>query len=108
MERELNRLARLLREIAADAGYVMVYGPAPEPVAYFRAQYERITRRLRMLDPSFERLPALPEDASPGAVRVLAREAAFRVERTLRRMRRRSRTDGDCLLTFFHRLFELG
>ncbi|WP_457654130.1 hypothetical protein [Rhodocaloribacter sp.] len=108
MERELNRLARLLREIVADAGYAMVYCPEPETVAFCRRQYERIARRLRMLDPSFARLPVLPEDASPGAVRVLAREAAFRVERTLRRMRRRSRSEADCLLTFFHRLFDFG
>jgi len=106
MERELNRLACLLREIAAEAGYAMVYGPAPESVAYCRRQYVRVARRLRMLDPSFDRLPDLPEGASPGAVRVVAREAAFRVERTLRRMRRRA--DGPCLLHFFHRLFDFG
>ncbi|GIV60174.1 hypothetical protein GQ464_002970 [Rhodocaloribacter litoris] len=99
-ERELKRLARLLRTLVWDAGFAVVHRTPPDTLPFLRRQYAGIAHRLRELDPAFARLPGLPEDASPGAVRMAARSVLACIEVHLRHRQRtrRSLPTTGCLL----------
>ncbi|MFQ5568629.1 MAG: hypothetical protein ACE5G0_03075 [Rhodothermales bacterium] len=77
MERELTRLATLLRQIAYDAGYVFLCRSDPKSARFCIEQYNRIHARLGTLDPELTaRVAPLPLDAPAGEVRILARTLA--------------------------------
>jgi len=84
MERELARLANVLRQIAHDAGWVLLCREAPGTLRFSIAQYNRIHARLGEIAPALTTLfGRLPEEASAGQVRIVARAlAAYLYEQT--------------------------
>jgi hypothetical protein len=78
MDREVVRLTRVLREIAHDAGFAMIYRSSPEAAAFCAGQYNRVVCRLQELHgEAFAALPHLPPEASPARIRMAARDAAW-------------------------------
>ncbi|MFQ5569041.1 MAG: hypothetical protein ACE5G0_05165 [Rhodothermales bacterium] len=81
MKAEQTHLVNVLRQIAYDAGCALLGSAEPETTRRCAARYNRVCARLRQLDPTITSVCAcLPEDASPGSVRMAARTAALRAE----------------------------
>ena len=84
MSTDKKVLAQTLRQIAYDAGCALLDHADPETTRGCAAHYNRVCTRLRRLHPSLTSpCPCLPENASPGRIRMAARDAALYVERTI-------------------------
>ncbi len=84
MEQELTSLADALRRIAYDAGCALLRPAAAGATQHCAARYNHVFGRLRTLEPALvARFAPLPEDASPGSVRLAARDVAGSLEHTL-------------------------
>lgn len=89
MERELKRLAAVLHQIAYDAGCALLGGGAAETARFCTAQYNRIHARIADLDPALSTLfGALPNDATAGQVRIIARALAASITEKTRTERK--------------------
>jgi hypothetical protein len=93
MDREVARLANVLCQIAHDAGWVLLCREAPGTLRFSIAQYNRIHARLGEIAPALTTLfGRLPEDASAGQVRIVARAlAAYLYEQTRREAMKQTR-----------------
>ncbi len=90
MDRELKRLAAVLHQIAHDAGCALLGRGASDSARFCAAQYNRIHARIAELDPDLSALfGALPEDASAGQVRIVARALAASIKEKARAERKK-------------------
>ena len=94
MERELKRLAAVLHRIAHDAGCALLCRDAPDSVRFCTAQYNRIRARIAELDADLAALfGPLPNDATAGQVRIVARALAASIREKARAERRKARAE---------------
>ncbi len=92
MERELKRMAAVLHQIAHDAGCALLCRDAAETARFCTAQYNRIHARIAELDPSLTALfGPLPNNATAGQVRIVARALAASIKEKTRAERKRAR-----------------
>jgi hypothetical protein len=76
-DREVIRLATVLREIARSSRDSALADEAGEGQAFCAQQYNRILARLGEIDPATAQLfPPLPETAPPRLVRAVSKELA--------------------------------
>lgn len=95
MEQELKRLAAVLHQIAHDAGCALLNRGAAETARFCTAQYNRIHARIADLDPALSALfGALPEKATAGQVRIVARALAASIKEKARAERKKTRAEG--------------
>ncbi len=108
MKRTWIKLDLLLQQLIYDAGFAMVYTPAPDVVAHCRRQYRRVVERLVALDPSAGKYcPTLDEAASAGCVRMAARTVRAYLAEEQKRLRRQECSVLPCLVSrFFGRVLE--
>ena len=98
MEREAKRLAAVLHQIAYDAGYVLLCRGDPEIVRFCIAQYNRVYARLVELNPALTApFGRLPDDASAGEVRIVARALAAYIKEKTRKERKRAWAGVGCI-----------
>ena len=91
MERELKRLAAVLHQIAHDAGCALLRRDASETARFCTAQYNRIHARIAELDPALSALfGALPDEATAGQVRIIARALAASIKEKTRTQRKKA------------------
>jgi hypothetical protein len=75
--REVRKLANVLRRIARAAWYAAWRSTEPEAARFCAAQYNRVLARLEALEPAVKPLFApLAETASPQVIRMAAVELA--------------------------------
>ena len=98
MEREAKRLAAVLHQIAYDAGYVLLCRGDPEIVRFCITQYNRVLARLGELNPALTApFGRLPDDASAGEIRIVARALVAYIREKTRKQRKRARVGGGCI-----------
>ena len=88
MRKDLARLAKTLHLIAHDAGYVLLYGNAPQCIHLYVAQFNRVYARIREQEQNLgaaSSISPLSDDASAGDVRIAARALAVFIEEKLRK-----------------------
>ena len=86
MERDLEQMARVLRQVAHDAGCALLGRRDAEALRFCIDQYNRIRTRLGTIDTAYTTLfGRLPADAHPGDVRILARALSLYIREKLRR-----------------------
>lgn len=101
MEQELARLARVLRQIAHDAGCALLYKADPKSVQFCVAQYNNIIARLGELDETVGTIfSPLEEDVTFGQVRMAARSVASYLKDSLRQKQERRPSFVECLDLF--------
>ena len=96
MEQELQRLAAVLHQIAHDAGCaILTRGPA-ETARFCTDQYNRVHARIAELDPALTTVfGPLPDEATIGQVRIVARALAASIREKIRS--KRTNTWAECL-----------
>ena len=100
MERDLERLENVLRQIAHDAGCALLYKNPRENIVLCIARYNRVHARVQELTPVIaSRVAFLPDDASAGEVRIASRALAAYIAEHLRKEHSRVH-EGACLLGF--------
>ena len=98
MERETKRLAAVLHQIAYDAGYVLLCRGDPEIAKYCIAQYNRVHARLGEVNPALTApFGRLPDDASAGEIRIVARALVAYIREKTRKQRKRARVGVGCI-----------
>ena len=96
MEQELTRLAAVLHQIAHDAGCALLGRDPAETARFCRAQYNRIHARIAQLDPTLTTVfGPLPDAATAGQVRIVARALAVSIREKIRSTRKN--VWADCL-----------
>ena len=81
MDQELKTLVETLQDVAYQAGYALLNPERSDRLEEASSRLRCACRRLRAFYPSVACLCTLPEDASPGDVRLAARDAATFVRR---------------------------
>ena len=98
MEREAKKLAAVLHQIAHDAGYVLLCRGDPEIVRFCITQYNRVLARLIELNPALTApFGRLPDDASAGEIRIVARALVAYIREKTRKQRKRARIGVGCI-----------
>ncbi len=98
MEREAKKLAAVLHQIAHDAGYVLLCRGDPEIVRFCIAQYNRVYARLGELNPALTApFGRLPDDASAGEIRIVARALVAYIREKTRKERKRAWAGMGCI-----------
>ncbi len=98
MERETKILAAVLHQIAYDAGYVLLCRGDPEIVPFCIAQYNRVHARLGEVNPALTApFGRLPDDASAGEIRIVARALVAYIREKTRKQRKRARGGVGCI-----------
>ena len=93
MKPEIRKLAAVLRQIAHEAGHTMLCRGEPEITRFCTAQYNRIHARLMEQAPELAAsFGPLPDDASAGEVRIMARALAAYIHEKTRQERQRTWT----------------
>ncbi len=77
MYRDLSNLADDLHHFAYDSGRALLFPVDADTTRHYAAQYNCVYGQLRECTPSLaSAVMPLPEDASPGNIRIAARTAA--------------------------------
>ena len=77
MNRDLTNLVDALREIAYEAGRALLFPVDADTTRCYAARYNCVYGQLRERTPCLtSNVKPLPEDASPGSIRIAARAAA--------------------------------
>ena len=98
MEREAKRLAAVLHQIAYDAGYVLLCRGDPETVRFCIDQYNRVHARLSEVNPALTApFGRLPDDASAGEIRIVARALVAYIREKMRKQRKQTRVGVGCI-----------
>ena len=98
MERETKRLAAVLHQIAYDAGYVLLCRGDPETVRFCIDQYNRVHARLSEVNPALTApFGRLPDDASAGEIRIVARALVAYIREKTRKQRKQTRVGVGCI-----------
>ncbi len=98
MEREAKRLAAVLHQIAHDAGYALLCRGEPEIVRFCIAQYNRVHARLGEHNPALTSpFGRLPDDASAGEIRIVARALVAYIREKTRKQRKQARAGVGCI-----------
>ena len=89
MEHELKRLAAVLHQIAHDAGCALLKPGAPDAARFCTTQYNRVHARIAEIDPDLTALfGTLPDEATAGQVRIVARAMAASIKEKTRTARK--------------------
>ena len=84
MHNDLNTLEASFREVAFDAGRVLLGHADEGSLTTCVIRYHDLCTRLRRIQPALQGgCRTLPKEATPGHVRLAARDAAFRIRRFL-------------------------
>ena len=98
MKQEVKKLDAVLRQIAHDAGQALLCRGDPDVVRFCAAQYNRVYARLRELDAELTApFGPLPDDATAGETRIVARALAAYIKEKTRAERKRAWADMDCI-----------
>ena len=83
MNRDLTNLVDALREIAYEAGRALLFSVDTDTTRRYAAQYNWVYGKLCERTPCLRsNIKPLPEDASPGSIRIAARAAAAYAQNT--------------------------